>query len=104
VPVGRFGIRMFNFSGTYHALTNYCPHEGGPPCVGSRREMTEPSNENVGGVGWIRAGEIIRCSWHQWEFDIATGETLSTPVPSIRTYPVEVIDGDCRATRVRPVR
>jgi nitrite reductase/ring-hydroxylating ferredoxin subunit len=93
-PIGRFGVGVFNVNGSLHALTNYCPHEGGPLCQGYLRGTTEAAPEEIGGLRWVRDGEIIRCPWHQWEFDIATGETLSSPVRSIRTYPVEVVDGD----------
>jgi nitrite reductase/ring-hydroxylating ferredoxin subunit len=94
MPVGKFGVGVFNVGGAYHALTNYCPHEGGPLCVGYVRGTTVQDREELGGVGWAREGEIIRCPWHQWEFDILTGETLSAPVRRIRTYPVQVVDGD----------
>jgi nitrite reductase/ring-hydroxylating ferredoxin subunit len=94
VEAGRFGIGVFNVNGTFHALTNYCPHEGGPLCAGYVRGTPVPSTDELGGVGWAREGEIIRCPWHQWEFDIASGRTLSTPARGIRTYPVELIDGD----------
>jgi nitrite reductase/ring-hydroxylating ferredoxin subunit len=94
VPIGRFGVGVFNVHGRFHAVTNYCPHEGGPLCQGFVRGTTQSAPDAIGGVRWVRDGEIIRCPWHQWEFDIATGETLSAPVRSIRTYPVEVVDGD----------
>jgi nitrite reductase/ring-hydroxylating ferredoxin subunit len=94
VPVGKFGVGVFNVAGTFHALSNYCPHEGGPLCVGYLRGTTVESATEAGGVGWIRDGEILRCPWHQWEFDIMSGETLSTPTRRVRTYAVEVVDGD----------
>ena len=40
-----------------------------------------------------REGEIIRCAWHGWEFEIATGRSLVDPRIRARTYPVEVADG-----------
>ena len=39
---------------------------------------------------YTRAGEILKCTWHQWEFDIKTGQTLYDPTLRVRTYRVEV--------------
>jgi nitrite reductase (NADH) small subunit len=91
-PIGKFGVGVFNVNGTFRALTNYCPHEGGPLCIGPVRGATTVDEGAIGGVGWIRENEIVKCPWHQWEFDIASGTTLTQPERKIRTYPVEVID------------
>jgi len=41
-----------------------------------------------------REGCILRCPWHGWEFDIATGESVFNPHgPGVETYPVAVADG-----------
>jgi nitrite reductase (NADH) small subunit len=37
-----------------------------------------------------RAGRILRCAWHGWEFDIETGQTLVDPRVRAQTYPVTV--------------
>ena len=93
VPVGKFGVGVFNVKGKFYGLTNYCPHEGAPLCTGRIVGTTKASDRAVGGIEAIREGEIIRCPWHQWEFDLATGSTLAHPVRGIRTYPVRVVDG-----------
>jgi nitrite reductase/ring-hydroxylating ferredoxin subunit len=41
----------------------------------------------------VREGRIVRCPWHNWEFDITTGETIADPRRRIRTYEVDVADG-----------
>jgi len=38
-----------------------------------------PPADEVGECGWTKSGEIIRCPWHTWEFDIRTGEAVHTP-------------------------
>jgi nitrite reductase (NADH) small subunit len=103
VPVGKFGIGVFNVNGSFHALTNYCPHEGGPLCIGPVRGVTRVDESEIGGIGWSRDGEVVRCPWHQWEFEIASGTTLTSPQRGIRTYPVEVID-DQVVLRLRAAR
>ena len=88
VAAGQFGIGVFNVKGNFHALTNYCPHRGGPLCLG---EITGTTDEIPGeGVVWTRDGEILRCPWHNWEFAIDTGRTISEPAKRVRSYPVRV--------------
>ena len=36
----------------------------------------------------------MRCPWHQWEYDITTGQTLADPHKRIRTYRVDVAGGE----------
>ena len=43
---------------------------------------------------YSRAGEILRCPWHGWEFDIKTGQSYCDPERiRTRSYPVEVTAG-----------
>ncbi|HLK16524.1 MAG TPA: Rieske 2Fe-2S domain-containing protein, partial [Fimbriimonadaceae bacterium] len=38
-----------------------------------------------------REGEILRCPWHGWEFDLATGESVCDPQGyRVKKYPVAV--------------
>ena len=97
VPVGKFGVGVYNVGGSFYALTNYCPHRGGPLCSGRVIGWAEEGN-NPWEVRLTREGEIVRCPWHQWEFDIATGSAVvyqGTKRPySIRMYPVTVEDDE----------
>lgn len=92
VPIGRYGVGVYNVNGRYHAIANYCPHEGGPLCVGRTRGQTAVDTERPGGAREVRPGEFIYCPWHQWGFELATGTTAVKPEWSIRTYPVRVED------------
>jgi nitrite reductase/ring-hydroxylating ferredoxin subunit len=38
-------------------------------------------------------GKVVRCPWHNWAFDLATGTHCYDPNEKIRTYEVKV-DGD----------
>jgi nitrite reductase (NADH) small subunit len=97
VPVGKFGVGVYNVGGEFYALTNYCPHRGGPLCAG-RLIGWAVEGDQPWEVIWTREGEIVRCPWHQWEFDIATGSAIvyqGTQRPySIRMYPVRVEDDE----------
>jgi 3-phenylpropionate/trans-cinnamate dioxygenase ferredoxin subunit len=47
-----------------------------------------------GDYRYSRKGEILRCPWHGWEFDVRTGQSFCDPSKfSIREYPVEVVEG-----------
>jgi nitrite reductase (NADH) small subunit len=84
-------IGVFNVGGRFHALHNGCPHKGGPLCEGRICGTTLPTDDYTFAYG--REGEIVRCAWHGWEFEIATGRALADPSVRARTYPVSVEDG-----------
>jgi nitrite reductase/ring-hydroxylating ferredoxin subunit len=92
---GRAGIGVFNVNGTFRALRNLCPHKSGPLCTGrvsGRIVAVAPPSVDDPGLIVERDGEIIRCPWHLWEFDIATGRCLVDPRARVKTYPVTVED------------
>ncbi len=96
---GRAGIGVFNVNGRFHALRNICPHKTGPLCAGrvSGRIVADapPSGRPLGDetYGVERDGEIIRCPWHLWEFEIATGRCLVDDSVRVKTYPVSIEGG-----------
>lgn len=86
-------IGIFNLNGAFYALRNVCPHQFAPLCLGKVTGYNAPSE--VGVYDWCREGEIIRCPWHGWEFDIKTGKSIFNP-HKVRTksYPVTVEAGE----------
>lgn len=94
-PAGR-EICVFNVNGEHLALINRCPHEGaalnyGPVlgCFTSKRP---------GEYSLTRPGEMLRCPWHGWEFDIRTGQSWCEPDKiAVRQYPVEATSGQALA-------
>lgn len=85
VEVGGRRIGVFNVHGRYYALQDRCPHRGAPLCqgrVGGMSVVEGPGRD----VTWAREGEILRCPWHGWEFEIATGETVTQPVLRVKTF------------------
>lgn len=85
-------VGIFNVHGRFYALHNRCPHRGGALCRGPVTGTALPTSDFEFVYG--REGEILRCAWHGWEFDIATGHSLVDPRIRAKTYPVEVADGD----------
>lgn len=55
VEINTRPIAVFNVQGTFYAITNICPHEGGPL-----------------GEGTLK-GHIVSCPWHEMSFDIRDG-------------------------------
>ena len=89
VEVAGRSIGVFNVGGEFHALRNRCPHQGGPLCQG--RLTGGVASARPGDYEWVQEGEILRCPWHGWEFDLKTGQSWFDPAGTrVRTYPVTV--------------
>lgn len=92
VDAGGRSIGVFNVHGEYYALRNTCPHQQAPLCLGKITGTTLPSG--VHEYIYEREGEIIRCPWHGWEFDILTGKSIFNPHRvRVKSYEVTVESG-----------
>lgn len=80
-------IGVFNVGGCLVAYRNVCPHAGAPVCVGKVCGTTLPGA--VGEYVLAREGEILRCPWHGWEFDLLSGEHLVDEKMKLRAYDVQ---------------
>ena len=86
-------IVVFNLGGEFFGLFNRCPHQGGSLADGTVCGLIE--SKEPGKYTYSRAGEVLRCPWHGWEFDIRTGQSYCEPSKiQTRAYPVEVAHGD----------
>ena len=85
-------FRCFNIAGEYFGLLNRCPHQGGNLCEGVLTGLVE--SNAPGDYRYTRQGEILRCPWHGWEFDIRTGQSYCDPDKfRARPYKVEIEPG-----------
>ena len=85
-------IAVFNVNGEFFGLLNRCPHQGAALCEGALIGLAQSSDP--GEIEYTRLGEIIRCPWHGWEFDIRTGKSYCSPDKvRARAYPVETAHG-----------
>ena len=93
VEVDGLSIGVFNVKGSYYALYNRCPHRGAPVCQGKLIDFftaDEPYRIRV-----EREGEILRCPWHAWEFDVTNGRSVFNPHRvRVRSYEVSVEEPD----------
>ena len=72
VTAGHESVCMTHYEGKICALSNACPHQGGPLGEGSIEK------------GWVR------CPWHGWDFHPHTGKDTHGHADGIDVYPVEV--------------
>lgn len=88
VSVSNLSIGIFNLNDGYHALLNICPHKGAALCEGPVCGTTRQTSDRE--FVYDRAGELVRCAWHGWEFDIRSGEFLVDPTVKARRFDVSV--------------
>ena len=69
-------IALFNVDGAIYALDNTCLHRGGPLGEGQLDAFT------------------VTCPWHGWQYNVRTGECLTSPGLRVATYPVQVEGND----------
>ncbi|MDF2962634.1 MAG: 2Fe-2S ferredoxin [Paenibacillus sp.] len=84
-------IGVYRIGDGYYALHNRCPHEGAQLCKGTVCGTTLPSKVYEYEFG--RKGELVRCPWHGWEFEIKTGKSVFDEKVRTRSYKVQVDNG-----------
>lgn len=84
-------IGLYRVGDRFHAIADRCPHRGAPLCSSGRivRGIALERGTPVRGA----APDLLRCPWHKWDFEIATGRCLVQPRLRVRRYRVEH-DGD----------
>ncbi|RZT87317.1 nitrite reductase/ring-hydroxylating ferredoxin subunit [Pseudonocardia sediminis] len=92
VEVDGRSIGVFHLPDGYVALRTTCPHESAPLCEGILTgAITSPG---PGRYHYDRRGEILRCPWHRWEFDVRNGRSWTDPDRvRVRSYPVTTDGG-----------
>lgn len=75
VTVNQKTIAVFNVNGTFYAISNLCPHEGGPLSEGRVK------------------GHIIACPWHDLAFDLRNGQGTDGGGYCVGSYEVRVEEG-----------
>ena len=93
VSVEGRSIGVYNVGGAYYAIRNRCAHQGGPLCEGVQAGFL--TSEGPGQYSYTRKGEIVRCPWHGWEFDLKTGLSWWDPAKTrAQSYGVDVVSGE----------
>jgi nitrite reductase/ring-hydroxylating ferredoxin subunit len=93
VEIGGKEVAIFNIGGEYHAVLNYCVHQGGPIAEGNLTgEVTNPSDQ--WNWGYENEGEIISCPWHGWKFNVTTGKNVQDNTCEMVTFETEIKEGN----------
>ncbi|MBS14068.1 MAG: 2Fe-2S ferredoxin [Gemmatimonadetes bacterium] len=102
VDIDGRSIGVYNVNGNFCAILNRCPHQGGPLCLGRTAGFLR--TDRPGGVyEYTRKGEIVRCPWHGWEFDVQTGQSWVSPDNvRVRSYEAGVTAPDAVDAEVDP--
>ncbi len=72
ILAGGHQIALFNVRGNFYATSNVCLHMGGPLGDGDLSD------------------NVVSCPYHGWEYDVKTGECITSPTLKVQTYPVQV--------------
>ena len=92
VEAGRKSVALVCLEdGSYRAILETCPHEGGPLSRGKAEKMwvSDEAREH-------RPGEkdVVVCPWHNFEYDLETGLSITEPDRlRTRTFEAQVEDG-----------
>ncbi len=70
-------VLVLNIKGELFALSDTCPHRGASLSGGVLTGHVV--SEGPGQYTYSRSGEILRCPWHAWEFDVRTGRSWCDP-------------------------
>jgi nitrite reductase (NADH) small subunit/3-phenylpropionate/trans-cinnamate dioxygenase ferredoxin subunit len=76
VPFDDRMIAVFNEAGVFHAIDDFCPHQGA--------SLAE---------GYLDEGAVA-CPWHAWRFSIHNGEWLDNPKVCVESFDVRVEKSD----------
>jgi 3-phenylpropionate/trans-cinnamate dioxygenase ferredoxin subunit len=88
VDLGGRTIGVFRLDDGFFALADRCPHRGAPLCSSGQ---VVNAVEGVGDEARVtREGALVRCPWHKWDFDIATGRCSADARLRVRRYGVRV--------------
>jgi nitrite reductase (NADH) small subunit len=80
-------------SGAYFAIGDNCPHQGASLCAGALGGTTLASAP--GQYEWGREGEVLKCPWHAWEFDVRSGRSLfGDEKIRVASYEIAIEDGE----------
>ena len=87
---------LFRHGDELFALRDICPHYGAPLSGG-----VASCARLVGGVGEYPIDEsipVLRCPWHNWEFDARSGQCHQDDRKRVAVYETEVVDGQVFVT------
>lgn len=76
----------------YHAIFDICPHQGARLSKGKLTWKTvsnDPCKYDI-----ANDGEIVRCPWHSFDYDVKTGQSIVDTKMKIKQFKVVLEDGN----------
>jgi nitrite reductase/ring-hydroxylating ferredoxin subunit len=101
IEIDGIEIGVFKFKGDFTAFENICPHLGGPACQGLMlpRTIENLAEDNVSlARNFSKTQHNVICPWHGMEFDISTGEHVTTKTLRLRKVALRVDNGEVFVT------
>lgn len=94
VMMGRGKILLTRLpSGEIRAFASRCPHQGADLEHGCMTGHAHSDQPNV--LMMDRPGQILRCPWHGFEFDICSGKSVADQGKlKLRRFDVEIADSE----------
>jgi nitrite reductase (NADH) small subunit len=92
VELGGHRIGLYRVGEELFALADRCPHRGAPLCSAGR--IATAIELRDGRPALAQRDALVRCPWHKWDFDIASGRCLVHPTLRVRRYRVTVDQQD----------
>jgi nitrite reductase/ring-hydroxylating ferredoxin subunit len=93
VEIRHHRVGVMRVGDEFHALADRCPHRGAPLCSAGE-VVTDIQRAADGNLTLGEQGALIRCPWHKWDFEIATGRCPADAKMRVRRYAVRREGGD----------
>lgn len=77
IRLGEQRICLARHNDTFYAVQDDCTHEGASL-----------------GKGDCMKNGMVKCPWHQYQFDLASGQPVGNDAAPLQTYPVREEDGE----------
>jgi 3-phenylpropionate/trans-cinnamate dioxygenase ferredoxin subunit len=91
--IGGRRVGVIRVAGELHAIADRCPHRGAPIC-GHGEVVADVAGYGPATTRSFGETTLLRCPWHKWDFDLATGVCTVAPKYRLRLYHVWEDDGD----------
>jgi nitrite reductase/ring-hydroxylating ferredoxin subunit len=92
VTVQNRRIAVFRTRTGFYGLRDVCPHQGAALSRGTL--LTSVQASSPGCYDYRADREYIRCPWHGWEYELATGRSAFDPRGNrVASYPASVVAG-----------
>ena len=92
IDVDGRAIAVFNVDGSLYGLRDICPHQGAALSQGVVIRCI--TADGPGEYELHPEQKFVRCPWHGWEYDLASGQSWSEPEHSrVRPFRVSVEPG-----------